>query len=178
MAVTHWSAPEVKAIAEKLIAQYHRDLAYSGVRIEYVFRSEASRSGGKLTLGTARKVQGLNALLAHEEKLRDPAESSEDLAFFVIEIAHDTYELLEHKAQVALIDHELSHCAIDQDDDGNTKLVLRPHDVEDFGAIFRRHGAWRPDMDRLLRSIGSDVLSLWAQQVAGDPDPAGVLADL
>lgn len=139
------AAPAVKAIATHLIDEYHRDLA--DVRIEYVFRDKASKSKGKVTLGSARRVSGLNAWLAGD---RDEV-SGED--FFVIEVAEDEWAELSDEQRIALVDHELHHCVYDTNDFGEPALSIAPHDVEEFAAVIRRHGLWKPDVEHFGRVI-------------------------
>jgi hypothetical protein len=59
---------------------------------------------------------------------------------------------------VALVDHELCHAwaLADQDEDNDeadpVKLSLRPHDLEEFSCIVRRHGMWREDIEDFVES--------------------------
>lgn len=128
-------APEVRAIAKDIIASHHRHLLNATIR--YVFRDEAAKKGSKVILGTARKIGGLNAFLASSHLDMNEAED-----FFVIEIAADEWQHLDHKQRAALVDHELMHC--DVDEDGKLKMV--PHDLEEFTSIVRRHGLWKEDV--------------------------------
>jgi len=136
-------APSVKAIAERLIPLYHADLV--DVRIEYVFRDNNATSAGKEMWGKARKVSGLNAYLATEDTAFEHGPGDDD--FFVVEIAKNIWQLLTHVQQEALVDHELCHLSIDYND---VKLVIRSHDVEEFGAVIQRHGLWRVDVKQFV----------------------------
>lgn len=166
MAAHHFAAPDVRRIAETLIAKHHKHL--TGIRMEYLFLSEASRRNGKITLGTARKITGYNALLSTPSVIGDPEGTSEGLEYFLITIAADTWELLPDKARIALVDHELAHCAIDRNDDGEVSLSLRNHEIEEFAAILRRHGLWKPDLTDFMHKVGSDMLNLWAELTDDD----------
>ena len=139
-------APAVERIAEELIPKYHEHL--EGVRIEYVFRDKASSKGGKVVAGRAHLKSGLVAYLAQDR----PSESFDlnDERFFVIEIAEDVWSALEAAQREALVDHELSHCMLDVDeDDGSWDLSIVGHDVEEFAAVIERHGLWQPDLANL-----------------------------
>lgn len=83
-------APSVQRIAEDLIREHHDHLV--DVRIEYAFRDKAAKKAGKTVFGTARKVGGLNAFLATDT---DETGSDEVDDFFVIEIAEDTWRILD-----------------------------------------------------------------------------------
>lgn len=167
---TYRYAPEVRNIAAPLIEAHHDHL--KKIRIEFVFRSEAARSGGQLVLGKARKVSGLNALLSlPEAEIEDVDETtSDDQDFFVVEIAHDTWMWMEDKQRRALVDHELCHCRIEYDDDGALKLVVAAHDVEEFAAVVERWGLWKPDLTRFVRAIGSTQLALFVDMPPSDPN--------
>lgn len=140
MTVEYTAAPEAEAIASQLIAKHHPHL--KGERIVYVFRSQAAVEGGKVVLGKARKISGLNAFLAAEEYDGPEELDTHGAPFFVIELAGDIWRSMPDKARRALIDHELCHCALK--DDGTPKLL--PHDVEEFAAVIERHGLWRNDV--------------------------------
>lgn len=139
---TYVDAPEVREIAERYIEKYHRHLIDMDVRIEYVFVSKTPKRNGKEVWGTCRKISNLNAHLAGQEA-----------PFFVITIAEQVWGVLPQKAREALVDHELCHAESQynqkEDDDGEDdviKLSIRPHDVEEFAQIIRRHGLWRDDV--------------------------------
>jgi hypothetical protein len=163
MTVTYTLAPEVKEIAQKLIANHHSDLI--GTRIEYIFRSEAAESNGKTVYGKARKLSGLNAFLATPDRApvgQPDASTPEVEAFFVLEIAADVWKMIDKKQRAALVDHELCHFYVRPDG----ALALMPHDVEAFAAEVRRHGLWREDLENSFRSVSGKQLSL----LRGDED--------
>lgn len=160
-------APEVKAIALDLIdtVEDHADLA--DVTMLYVWRDKASKSGGRVVLGRARRLSGLNAFLA--------TGSNEPL--FVIEVARDTWQALEEFQQRALVDHELCHCGVEWHQ-GERKLVMRPHDVEEFGGIVERHGLWKSDVARFGSRVAGQLSLAITQTVdfvrdIGDADQDG-----
>jgi predicted metallopeptidase len=137
VSVDYSPAPEVAKIADSLIESDHQELAPA--RIDYVFRSKASRSRGHVVLGKARKITGLSAFLAGNGN--DP--------FFVVEIALDEWVMLDEDGKRALVDHELCH--LNMDDEGG--LDLRGHDLEEFEAIVRRHGLWREPLQSFAVAV-------------------------
>ena len=141
MATKYTPAPDVRAIAEDLIPKYHQHL--DGVRIEYVMGDKTPKHGGKETWGYVRKVSSLPAYLAS-----DPADQKGgDVApFFVMVISEPVWVNLMPDKRVALVDHELCHCGVEVDDEGNSKLVTIPHDLEEFTSIVRRYGLWREEV--------------------------------
>jgi hypothetical protein len=145
-AASYKAAPEAAEMAAELIREHHPHL--DGVRIEFLFRSDCAKKHGKAVLGSASLVTGKNALLA-----TDPDRLAEDRGlygkdympeFFVIEIAEPAWQSFDEKQRKALVDHELCHCDVIEDDSG-TKLAIKGHDMEEFKAIYQRYGCWLPD---------------------------------
>lgn len=126
MAAEYREAPEVQQIAQALIPQYHGHLA--SARIRYLFREGPWASRGRTVLGKAYKLG------AREQHLVG--------ADFLVVINADAWRELTPEQRVALVDHELSHCGID--DQGN--WTLWEHDVEEFRHVLERHGFWQPNL--------------------------------
>lgn len=150
MTVTFYAAPEVASAAKQLIEKHHQHLA--GVPIVYVFRSHAAKSKGRIVLGRARRVSGLNAFLAALAAGADEGDDRQH-AFFVMEIALDHWSTATPAEQLALVDHELCH--FDVDEEG--KLSIAGHDLEEFNAVVERHGVWRYDVAAFVNACGSAV---------------------
>lgn len=139
-------APAVAEIATSLIVEHHGNLM--GAPIVYVFIDPAPRVKGGIVLGRARVVKGLNAFLVAlaggEVDVTDDEPSDEDHAFFAMEIAYEEWHEASDGQRRALVDHELCHFYIDPEEG---KLSIRGHDIEEFGAVVRRHGLWRKDLE-------------------------------
>ena len=103
------SAPEIEAIAEKLIEILKPEL--EGFEIRYVFNSENPKLGGEEKTALARKIIGLNAYLAGEPE-----------GFFVLEFGRPAFEELTEAQLIAVTHHELCHFGIS--DEG--KLCIIP----------------------------------------------------
>jgi predicted metallopeptidase len=147
---THYKhAKEVEDIALDLIPKYHGHLLDFKVHLEYVFVSKAPKRNGKEIWGQCRKVTGFNAYLADQEG---------DEPFYVIIISEPVWEVLPQDKRVALVDHELCHAWAkanqkeDDDESDLVKLSLRPHDLEEFSCIVRRHGLWREDIEDFVEA--------------------------
>lgn len=125
-------APEVEAIAESLIEEIDRHGDLAKARIEYVFIDKAPKSKGRQVWGRARKINGLSAHLAATVR---PARFREPVPFFVVEISHDIWRALDERQRRALVDHELCHLWVDEDDDGELVLGTAGHDVEEFCGV-------------------------------------------
>jgi len=138
---SYWVAEEVERTASLLIPKYHKTLGNANVRIAYFFRSDVPKRGGKFVFGSTKKIMGLNAALAESDE-----------PFFCIVIAHPVWEVLPFKHRDALVDHELCHCGVEIDEQGNVNLTLRNHDVQEFSDIVHRYGAWSPDVQEFLNA--------------------------
>jgi hypothetical protein len=148
-------APVAAAIAEQLIGQHHTHLA--SIRVEFVFRDKANRSHGRVVLGKARKVDGLNAFLARALTW-DPDDVVYGEPFFLIELALDEWARLDDAGRRALVDHELCHCLAEWDDEkGEHVLGTRGHDIEEFAEIVDRHGLWKADLAAFAESVGAQI---------------------
>lgn len=170
MALTHSVAPAVRTIAERLINKHEQFRPLRDIRIEYVFRSEAQRTNGKIILGKARKITGMNALMATPDLFGDPDATSEFATFFALEIGLDTWDLMNFRQREALVFHELCHFAVDVDDEGNAVLWIRPHDVEAFAAEVQQYGPWKMDLYQFFMDVGGpEMLSDIFHQV-GPPE--------
>lgn len=170
-------APEVRKIAEDLIPKYHAHLD-EAARIEYVFRDEAANDGGKTVFGKARKVVGLNAYLAADQYFEQPTLEGHEAEtvktpiaqdFFVLEIAADVWKHLDDNQREALVDHELCHFGLSFNDEGERKLSIIPHDVEEFASVVRRHGLWRVDVEQFINAATGQLKLV----VGGDSANAG-----
>ena len=60
---------------------------------------------------------------------------------------------LDTAKRLALVDHEFCHLSIDADG----KLSMVGHDLEEFCAVVRRHGAWLDDIS-LFNQAQMDLL--------------------
>lgn len=121
-------APEVARIGRELIEAHHVHLL--DTPLVYRFRKGKWNSKGKEVWGTASKVGGINAF-----------EMGEVEAFRIL-INEGVWAGLTQEQKLALVDHELSHCVIEYDEDGVGELAIVGHDVEDFRDIIERHGFW------------------------------------
>lgn len=122
-------AEQPKALAKLLIRVYHQELRTA--RIGYLFRERITKK-----LGVATRAGGKLEFLTDFD--------------FVIEFNYEEWLTLTPEQRIALVDHELCHCTEDSE---KGSWASREHDVEEFGAIVRRWGLWRPS----LSDFGRDV---------------------
>jgi hypothetical protein len=135
-------AHEAALIGKRLVSDFHLHL--SETRIEYVFLWKTPEKLQREIWGRAKKVSGLSAWFATEDREAEPLPDS----FFVIELAWQVWRRLNDRQKTALVDHELSHCNIND----KLKPCLKGHDCEEFNQIIRRHGLWMDDVRQLLEA--------------------------
>lgn len=142
-------AQDVEDIALDLIPKYHGHLTDFNVHLDFVFVSKAPKRNGKEVWGQCRRVSGFNAYMADHQG---------DEPFFVIIISEPVWDVLPLDKRLALVDHELCHAWAeanqkeDDDEADPVKLSLRPHDLEEFSCIVRRHGLWREDIEEFVEN--------------------------
>lgn len=166
----YWRAPQVERIARKLIGKHHEHLNRHDVQVRCVFRDPPARSRGKLVYGKARKVSGLTAYLVGLEHEDRPSDDG-PVDFFLIEIAHETWQGLTERQREALVDHELCHLEVElpETSDKDRTLSLRSHDLEEFTEVVKRHGLWQPSVARFANVAKSAQLAFPIQAgSAGD----------
>jgi hypothetical protein len=154
-------APEVAEIARQLIARVTQHHELVNCHIEYMFIKKAPKSKGRVKLGCVRLVTGRNAWLVGLNGERTTKTFLTGVPFFLMEISHDEWHArLDDSQKIALVDHELSHCAISYDDEtGEPVLSTRGHDVEEFVGVISRNGLWKDDVQQ-LGIVSSEQLSL------------------
>lgn len=151
--INYKEAPEVKKIANELIPKYHSHLEEFNVRVDYLFMDKIPMKGDNEVWGQCRKITSLNAYLAADKiSGGDP--------FFVIIISEPIWDILPEKEKMALIDHELCHTSAEyqekDDEEPVLKISLKPHDMEEFSCIVKRHGMWRDSIKDFVESARKD----------------------
>ena len=114
---------EVINMAKDIIERYHEHLLPA--KICYLFKEQATKSGNKVILGTAKKATA-------EVKLMTGFD-------FIVTLAYDMWQTLNDVQRRALVDHELCHCTVSEKGT-EFKWAIRKHDFEDFLEIVERYG--------------------------------------
>jgi hypothetical protein len=127
--------PEAHAIMRELIKKHHQHLSDAKIAIAWRLGWKCD-ADGRQKLGQVKKGSDL-----------DRAFSKFD---FVILLNYEVWNQggLDKKQKLALVDHELCHCQIANDsngepkidDEGRTCYRIRRHDVEEFIEVTKRHG--------------------------------------
>ncbi|HHY95891.1 MAG TPA: hypothetical protein GX513_12925 [Firmicutes bacterium] len=114
-------APEVEAIARRLIPEHHKHLATA--HIAYIMAESLPARNGKTPMAKAQKASEAQNLLHGYD--------------FVITVNKKAWDMLTPQQCEALVDHELAHCGL-----GENGWTIWAHDVEEFAAVIKRHGLW------------------------------------
>lgn len=74
---------------------------------------------------------------------------------YLIEMSGELWDSLDSPTQKILMEHELRHIMpIINDKTGDCKYQIRPHDVEDFSSIIKKHGTdWIQKVKLSISSI-------------------------
>jgi hypothetical protein len=119
-------AHQPEAIGDVLVDALHHQLSHA--RVAYLF-AESMGQDDRVTLGKAARASAKIRLLGDRD--------------YVIDFNWTAWLKLTAEQRVALVDHELCHCA-GRNEKG--AWTMRHHDVEEFTAIVGRHGLWTPDL--------------------------------
>ena len=133
MAVDYWKAGnDVNTMMNTLLG-HHPDLVLVEDEIAVVFREKAAKRGGKIVLGSSKKAPSMLGVLGDIEYK------------FILEIAADEWQGLTNKQQLALLDHLLCGCGVEENaNTGTMKCFIRTPDVAFYWDELDRHGDWRP----------------------------------
>ena len=127
MADRFMPAPEVAEVAERLMRTVPELALHRDADIVYLFNDREPKEGDEAThdvAGKAVKAPALwNSLTVHD---------------FAIWIMDWVWRRLNPAQQEALVLHELLHIAIDEEG----RQSIAKHDLEEFGEVVRRYGAW------------------------------------
>jgi len=129
-----------------------------GLTVRYLWKAEGGRHHGANILGKCVKPSGLVRHFSGAD--------------FVIWLAADHLRAHNGGAPAtrfqieACLYHELKHIGVEEDEEtGDEKPVLRPHDLEEFNAVILRYGAWDEAVE--LAAAAFTQMPLWPTAPAG-----------
>ncbi|HEV3341408.1 MAG TPA: putative metallopeptidase [Pirellulales bacterium] len=135
---------------EELIEQFHSHLIDAKIAIAWRFGWKAN-TDGHVTLGQAKKGSDLDREMHDHD--------------FVILLNHEAWNgSLNVDQKRALMDHELCHCEVSKDQNGEPKIDenkrtvyrIRKHDIEEFREIVARHGCYKEDLEAFVAAANED----------------------
>lgn len=140
--------PDMYELMNDLIETVHEHL--TNARIVLAWNLTWSEDvDGKVTLGKAKKASDLDRELAPYD--------------FVIMVNQRFWGEANEAQRKALLDHELSHCEVSLDDEGDPKrdekgrvvYRMRKHDIEEFSGVVLRNGIWKQDLEAFYAACRS-----------------------
>ena len=133
---TFEEAKTVESIAGGLIPNYHAELVTA--RIMYCFSSDCWTKNGREVWGKVQKFSGFNEWVVEKD--------------FVVMVALEKWDDLTEPQRTALVDHLLSSCTGEEDDDtGEYKWKVLDPEVQEFTDVLFRHGAWNESLRDFVR---------------------------
>jgi hypothetical protein len=117
--------------------------------VGFLWTNIANSKRGRTILGQAQLVSESGDKWSQGRALFQLREWFGDLPDFVITLFAPAAMLMDDASFMALVEHELYHCAQDKDEFGQPKFskdgppifAMRGHDVEEFVGVVRRYGA-------------------------------------
>lgn len=125
--------PEAEELGRDIIEDRRPDLA--DVRIAYLFSDKVQKEKGKVVLGKTTKA--------------DPKVQYFGEVDFVLVFPAELWVKMTDAQKLAVVDHELTHCRVETDEDDQPVYSVRPHDFEGFLDEIDRHGFWTRDLKNL-----------------------------
>lgn len=135
-------------VLDEAVSKWHPHLKDAKIAIAWRFGWK-SDTDGRITLGQAKKGSDLDRELHGYD--------------FVILLNHEVWNQsgFQKHQKLALIDHELCHCEVSKDTNGepkvdeNNRVVyrIRKHDIEEFTEVIARHGSWKADLEMFAQKI-------------------------
>ena len=133
-------------ILDRLVGAHHAHLSEARIALAWHVGWNGD-ADGHLKVGRAKKASDLDRELHGYD--------------FVILLNRFVWNLVEWTdvEMSALLDHELCHCSVRLDKEGEaqrdehnrTVWRIRKHDVEEFQEIMHRHGAWKGDLKTFIK---------------------------
>ena len=137
--------PDVDRIVEYCVERWHREL--EGANIVALGRPKPGKSKGKDVWASIKIASPQERVLYSGD--------GEGLDYILL-VADSVWDRLANETRIALVDHELCH-ATGYDHETET-WGIRGHDLEEFGSVIERHGAWREDVRMFIEAAQRVVL--------------------
>ncbi len=125
-------------IAHDLIRKHHPHLLTA--KIKYMCRDRASKKSGVPVAGVVTKNSPKLTFLTDFD--------------FVMDVALEVWNILEPKQRIALIDHLLTRCTGEEEEEsGEMKWGIIPPQVQEFSEVAQRHGRWNDGLQELGQAL-------------------------
>ena len=142
-------------IMEWLRANRPYQSSLDDARIKILFKKKLGRKGPCVVLGQAQVQNDLQRYLQPDIE-------------FVMLLSLETWRHLSPLQKLILVDHELLHMKVTQDNNGNRKVGCVPHELEEFVDIFQQYG-----QDEVLgfHNLSRELLQRKDDEGSSEDDP-------
>lgn len=137
----YWRDTALDKLAEELRLKHHEHLR--DTEISYLMTKKVKPKNGMMSYG---KTKCPNGLLKHFARTD-----------FIITMTAELWDEADLSKRRAMVDHELCHCAFEEDEEGNRTPIIRHHDIEEFTKIIDRHGLWHDDLKTFGQAVGRQL---------------------
>ena len=104
--------------------------------IKYLYKNQPVKKSGRTVVAT---IEHCGPKMVHLTGLD-----------YIVQAGYEQWNHLTDDQKVAVVDHELAHCEIIEDEEtGDIKYKLKDHDWADFTDVVTRHGMYLPDLEGL-----------------------------
>jgi hypothetical protein len=129
---------EIAPIVAETKDKFHPHLDQMRIRYVYDLAEKPATKCGKNIYAKAVKTGGILRLFSQSD--------------FIIVIHGATWTSLPPDKRFALVDHELSHCGVEEG-----KAVVIGHDLEEFASIIGRHGFYMQDVRKFAKAVQMEL---------------------
>ena len=161
-----WVLSELLAEDRPLSNYDHAHLREGEARVGFLWATERYLTKGVRVLGTAQTGEPTGKAWSAGRQRQQLAEWFGDVPDFLVTLDawHARDALAEGRPQnlLAVLEHELYHCAQDKTADGDPRFDrdgrpvwgIRPHDVEEFAGVVLRYGhEAQPDVAAFVEAV-------------------------
>lgn len=110
-------------LVKEVIKNYHPSLV--NVKIAYLYKNQELKEGKKIQYSETQKVSPKIKALCDKD--------------FIITIHYQAWRELDDNSKMIVLDHALSHCFVEENDNGDIIMKVLKHDFEEFGHIISRY---------------------------------------
>lgn len=138
----YWRDSTLDHLAEEVRQKWHEHL-HDAV-MSYLLTKKPMNRGGKAIAGKAKLSKGLIYFYSKSD--------------FIIIVSAEFWDRADVSQRRALLDHELKHCAFEEDEkSGEVTWLLRGHDIEEFTDVVDRHGLWHDGLKTFGQAVGRQL---------------------
>ena len=114
---------DVKELSNLVMREHHPSLV--NAKIAYLYKNQELKEGKKIQYSETQKVNPKMKALCDID--------------FVITIHFQAWRELDENSKLIVLDHALSHCFVEENENDDVIMKVLKHDFEEFGHIISRY---------------------------------------